>query len=157
MFKLFEVKEGKLKILPSLRFKNIGGFIIISIVAIIIANLSGALKVNERDLWKFYNLLINRLGLQQELPDIRDHEKQLDAQIELEVDKAIRDYERLTGDDGTVRIPPPRRSEKPVDTSVCYTPECQALGGEIRICAPWVPDCPLTNQEQSGTINKLSQ
>jgi hypothetical protein len=142
MFKFFEYKEGKFKVLPDIRAKKIGGFIIISIIAIIIVNLSGTLKIDEKDLWKFYNLLINRLGLRHELPDIRDHEKQLDAQIELEVDKAIRDYERLTGDDGRVRIAPPRYSEKPVDTSVCYTPECQALGGEIRLCAPWVDDCP---------------
>ncbi len=71
----------------------------------------------------------------------------LDRRVKRDVDKAISDYERLTGDDGTVKIPSPRRSEKPVDTSVCYTDECQALGGEIRLCAPWVPDCPLTNQE----------
>ncbi len=142
MFKLFEVKEGKLKILPSLHIKNVKGFFIISIVAIIIVNLAGYLKLDEKDLWKFYNLLIARFNLQQELPDIRDHEKQLDAQIELEVDKAIRDYERLTGDDGRVRIAPPRRSEKPIDNSVCYTDECKALGGEIRLCAPWVDNCP---------------
>jgi hypothetical protein len=142
MFKLFEYKEGKLKILPSLHIKNVKGFFIISIVAIIIVNLAGYLKLDEKDLWKFYNLLIARFNLQQELPDIRDHEKQLEAEIELEVDKAIRDYERLTGDDGRVTIPSPRRSEKPVDTSVCYTTECQALGGEIRICAPWVDNCP---------------
>jgi hypothetical protein len=71
----------------------------------------------------------------------------LDRRVKRDVDKAISDYERLTGDDKTVRIPPPRYSEKPVDTSVCYTDECRALGGEIRLCAPWVPDCPLTNQE----------
>jgi hypothetical protein len=71
----------------------------------------------------------------------------LDRRVKRDVDKAISDYERLTGDDGTVKIPSPRRSEKPVDTSVCYTDECQALGGEIRLCAPWAPDCPLTNQE----------
>ncbi len=140
--KLFEIREGKFKILPTWRAKKLGGFILISLITIIIVNLSGALKISERDIWKFYNLLINQLGLQQDLPDIRDHEKQLDAQIELEVDKAIRDYERLTGDDGRVTIPSPRRSEKPVDTSVCYTTECQALGGEIRICAPWVDNCP---------------
>ena len=74
-------------------------------------------------------------------------DKLLKRRIERDVDKAIRDYEDLTKDDGRATIPSPRRSEKPVDPSVCYTPECQALGGEIRICAPWVPDCPLTNQE----------
>jgi len=25
---------------------------------------------------------------------------------------------------------------------VCYTDECKALGGEIRLCAPWVDNCP---------------
>jgi hypothetical protein len=74
-------------------------------------------------------------------------DKLLKRRIERDVDKAIKDYEDLTNDDGRVTLPSPRRSEKPVDTSVCYTDECQALGGEIRLCAPWVPDCPLTNQD----------
>jgi hypothetical protein len=74
-------------------------------------------------------------------------DKLLKKRIERDVDKAIKDYEDLTNDDGRATIPSPRRSEKPVDPSVCYTPECQALGGEIRLCAPWVPDCPLTNQD----------
>lgn len=34
-------------------------------------------------------------------------------------------------------------SETPVNTSVCYTDECKALGGEMRICAPWVDSCSL--------------
>ncbi len=71
----------------------------------------------------------------------------LDRRVKRDVDKAISDYERLTGDDGRVRLPSPRYSEKPIDSSVCYTDECRALGGEIRLCSPWVPDCPLTNQE----------
>ena len=35
-----------------------------------------------------------------------------------------------------------RYVEYPIDKSVCYTDECKKLGGEIRICAPWVADCP---------------
>jgi hypothetical protein len=142
MFKLFEYKEGKLKILPSLHIKNVKGFFIVSIIVIIIVNLAGYLKFDEKDLWKLYNLLIDRFNLQHELPDIKDHEKQLEAEIELEVDKAIRNYERLTGDNGYVKIPSPRYSEKPIDNSVCYTDDCKALGGEIRLCAPWVDNCP---------------
>jgi hypothetical protein len=30
----------------------------------------------------------------------------------------------------------------PIDKSVCYTDECKKLGGEMRICAPWVDSCP---------------
>ena len=68
--------------------------------------------------------------------------KLLDNRVKRDVDKAIAEYERLTGDDGTVKIPSPRYSEKPIDNSVCYTDECKALGGEIRLCAPWVDNCP---------------
>ena len=142
MFKLFEIKEGKFKVLPQLSPKYIKGFVVVSIIAIIIAGLAGQLKLDEKQLWKIYTALIQRLGLEQNLPDLPDHQKQLDAKVELEVDKAISDYERLTGDYGYVRIPAPRYSEKPVDTSVCYTDECRALGGEIRLCAPWVDNCP---------------
>lgn len=66
----------------------------------------------------------------------------LDNRVRRDVDKAIREYERLTGDDGTVKIIPPRYSEKPVDASLCYTDECRSLGGEMRLCAPWVDSCP---------------
>jgi len=51
--------------------------------------------------------------------------------------KAIRDYERLTVDDGTVRMLPPRYSEFSVDERVCYTGECKSLDDEIRLTAPW--------------------
>ncbi len=35
-----------------------------------------------------------------------------------------------------------RYIEYPIDKSVCYTDECKKLGGEIRICAPWIDSCP---------------
>ena len=35
-----------------------------------------------------------------------------------------------------------RYIEYPIDKSVCYTDECQSLGGEIRLCAPWIDSCP---------------
>jgi len=35
-----------------------------------------------------------------------------------------------------------RYVEYPIDKSVCYTKDCKALGGELRICAPWVDTCP---------------
>jgi hypothetical protein len=67
--------------------------------------------------------------------------KLLDNRVKRDVDKAISEYERLTGDDGSVKIPSPKYSEKPVDTSVCYTDECRSLKGEMRLCSPWVKDC----------------
>ena len=34
-----------------------------------------------------------------------------------------------------------RYIEYSIDKSVCYTDECKKLGGEMRICAPWVDSC----------------
>lgn len=141
MFKLFEVREGKFKVLPTLNPKYIRGFVIVSIIALIIAGFSDKLNIDEKQLWKIYTAIIERLGLKQDIPDLQDDQKKLDAKVELEVDKAIRDYERLTGDSGTPRIPLPRLIEKAPDTSICYTEECKKLGGEMRLCAPWLDDC----------------
>jgi len=62
----------------------------------------------------------------------------LDRRVHRDVDRAIAEYERLTGDEGKVKLPSPRYSEKPPDGSYAQS----VLGGEMRICAPWVDDCP---------------
>jgi hypothetical protein len=61
--------------------------------------------------------------------------------VERDVDKAIRDYERLTGYSNEPRIPLPRLIEVAPDNSICYSEECKKLGGEMRLCAPWREDC----------------
>jgi hypothetical protein len=38
----------------------------------------------------------------------------------------------------------PKYLERPTDDSVCYTDECKSLGGEMRICSPWVDSCKET-------------
>ncbi len=58
-----------------------------------------------------------------------------------DVDKAIRDYERLTEGSNISRIPLSRLIETPIDTSECYTEECKKLGGEMRLCSPWLDTC----------------
>lgn len=68
----------------------------------------------------------------------------LDRRIKRDVDRAIEDYERLTGDDGRVRINPSYFSEKPPDGSNAQ----KLLGGEMRICGSWVSDCPKENQAE---------
>ena len=66
----------------------------------------------------------------------------LDRRIKRDVDSAILEYERLTGDDGKIRMSPSYFSEKPPDGSNAQ----KLLGGEMRICGSWVPDCPKENQ-----------
>lgn len=115
----------------------------IIILTFIVASLSSCLKIEDKHIWDIiYETLVKYQPDSPLIPELQKDPGIIDRKSKRTVDKAIRDYERLTGDDGTVRIPSPRRSEKPVDTSVCYTDECRSLGGEIRLCAPWLDDCP---------------
>ena len=61
--------------------------------------------------------------------------------VERDVDRAIRDYEDLTRGTELPRVPLPRLIEKDIDTSKCYTEECKKLGGEMRLCSPWLDTC----------------
>jgi hypothetical protein len=114
----------------------------IIVLTFIVASLSSCLKIEEKTIWDIvYEYLQTYQPDSPLIPELQKDSGIVERDVKRTVDKAIRDYERLTGDDGSVRMPEPIRSEKPVDTSVCYTDECRALGGEIRICAPWVDNC----------------
>jgi len=69
--------------------------------------------------------------------------KLLDNRVKRDVDKAIQnvtpEYDRIIRE--ADQKYQPKYLEKPVDESVCYTDECKSLGGEMRICAPWIQDC----------------
>ena len=115
----------------------------ILILTLIVASLSSCLKIEDKHIWDIiYEVLVRYNPDSSLIPELQKDPGIIERKVKRTVDKAISDYESLTGDDGVVRITPPRYSERPVDTSVCYTPECQALGGEIRLCAPWALDCP---------------
>ena len=142
MFKLFEVRGGKLTTLPDVSSKRIKSIIFGSIAVLIIVSLSGWLKMSEKELWKIYTLILQQLGLSYELPR-KEREKELEARIELEVDRAIRDvipeYDRIISDYD--------KKYKPIyidevnDETLCYTEECKSLAPPMRICAPWIDNC----------------
>lgn len=142
MFKLFEIREGKLTTLPDVSSKRIKSIIFGSIAVLIIVSLSGWLKMSEKELWKIYTLILQQLGLSYELPR-KEREKELEARIELEVDRAIRDvipeYDRIISDYD--------KKYKPIyidevnDETLCYTDECKSLAPPMRICAPWIDNC----------------
>jgi hypothetical protein len=103
----------------------------------IITTLSRCTGVKEDHIWDLVD------EVQRKLPSnivgdiiLRDPQK-IERRVTRDVDKAIADYERLTGDDGSVKMLPPRYSELTVDERVCYTRECISLGGEMRLTAPW--------------------
>ena len=143
MFKIFEIKDGKTSFFPSLDPKNIKGFFIVSIIILVVIGISGWLKIDEKDIWKFYNLLIQQFGLKQQAPHI-DRQKEIEARIEIEVDRAIQnvtsEYDRII-EEADQKYKPKYVDEKN-DESVCYTDECKALAPPMRICAVWVEDCP---------------
>ena len=142
MFKLFEVKDGKLTTLPVVSSKRIKSIIFGSIAVLIIVSLSGWLKMSEKELWKIYTLILQQLGLSYELPR-KESEKELEARIELEVDRAIEnvrpEYDRIIAEADSIYKP--RYIEEKNDETLCYTEECKSLAPPMRMCAPWVDDC----------------
>ena len=126
-------KFGKQK--PDIKQYAIVGLVLSSTIGL----LSQCTGIKHDSIWDLLDEVQRRYFPQTILNDfvIKDPEK-LDRRINRDVDAAIAEYERLTGDDGKVRIPSPRYSEKPPDGSYAQS----VLGGEMRLCAPWVDDCP---------------
>jgi len=115
----------------------------IVVLFLIIASLSSCLKIEEKHIWDIvYECLQTYQPDSPLIPELQKDEGIVERDVKRTVDKAVRDYERLTKGEEPAMIPPPRHSEKPVDTDVCYTDECQVLGGEMRLCVPWVDNCP---------------
>jgi len=105
----------------------------------IVATLSQCTGVPQERLWDLLDEVQRTLFPQTIINDVLLQDPGVvDRRVERDVDKAIRDYERLTGDSSTPRIPLPRLIEKAPDGSEAQ----RLLGGEMRICAPWVDDCP---------------
>ena len=129
----FNFKFGKQK--PDIKQYAIIGIILSSIIA----TLSQCTGIKQDGIWDLLDEVQRRYFPQTILNEfiIKDPEK-LDRRIGRDVDAAIAEYERLTGDNGKVKIPSPRYSEKPPDGSYAQS----VLGGEMRLCAPWVDDCP---------------
>jgi hypothetical protein len=109
----------------------------------IVATLSQCSGVHSERLWDLLDEVQRTLLPQTIINDgLLQDPGVVDRRVKRDVDRAIAEYERLTGDSGTPRIPLPRLIERPIDTSKCYTDECKSLGGEIRLCSPWVDSCP---------------
>jgi len=119
---------------------DIKQYAIIGIVlSAIIGTLSQCTGVSENGLWDLLDEIQRKYFPGTILNEfvIKDPEK-LERRVKRDVDAAIAEYERLTGDDGKVRMPTPRLIEKPSDGSKAQ----ELLGGEMRLCAPWLDDCP---------------
>ena len=136
---MFNFNFGNKK--PDIKKYAIVGIILTSVIA----TLTQCTGIKETSLWDVFDEVQRKFFPQTILNDfiIKDPEK-LDRRIERDMDQAIADYERLTGDGRGAMIPKPRYSEKPPDGSYAQS----VLGGEMRICAPWVLDCPKDTMPQ---------
>jgi hypothetical protein len=131
-------KFGKKK--PDIKQYAIIGIVLSSIIAA----LSQCTGVSKNGLWDLLDEIQRKYFPQTILNEfiLKDPEK-LNRRIVRDVDRAIRDvtpeYDRIIREaDQKYR---PRYSEKPIDPTL-QTGESKLLGGEMRICASWVEDCP---------------
>ena len=126
---------------PNIKQYAIVGIILTSAIA----SLTQCTAIKETTLWDVFDEVQRKFFPQTMLNDfiIKDPEK-LDRRIKRDVDQASAASERLTGAGRGAMIPKQRYSEKPPDGSYAQS----VLGGEMRICAPWVLDCPRDTMSQ---------
>lgn len=124
---------------PDIKTYAIIGVVLTSIIAF----LSNCTGIKEELIWDLFDEIQREVNPGTIINDfiIKDPEK-LERRINRDVDGAIQDYERLTGDDGRVRITPPRYIEEPINEETCSSKECRSLGPPMRLCSPWWDGCP---------------
>ena len=114
--------------------------VLISIVLSgIVATLSQCSGEPQERLWDILDEVQRSLFPQTIINDVLLQDPGVvERRVERDVDKAIREYEALTRDSEPPRVPLPRLIEKAPDNSEAQ----RLLGGEMRLCAPWVDNCP---------------
>ena len=127
------------------RKPNIKQYAIIGIVlSSIIATLSQCTGISQNNIWDLLDEVQRKYFPQTILNEfIINDDKQIQRRINRDVDRAINEaipeYNRFIEEEDEKYKP--IYKEMQIDTSVCYTDKCKALGGEIRICSPWISDC----------------
>jgi hypothetical protein len=110
----------------------------------VVTSLSKCTGINEKHWYDLIDEIQRKYFPNTELNEyiIKDP-KLLDNRVKRDVDKVIRnvtpEYDRIIRE--ADQKYQPKYLEKPINESLCYTDECKSLGGEMRICAPWVKDC----------------
>ena len=109
------------------------------VLSSIIATLSQCTGVSEKGLWDlldeiqrkyFPGTIINELILQ----DPNQVKRRVERDVTRAIDEVTPEYDRIINES----LKKPRYVEKAPDGSEAQ----KLLGGEMRICAPWVDDCP---------------
>ena len=115
------------------------------ILSIIIAALSQCSKIPENALWDLLDEIQREFFPQTIINEVilKDPDK-INRRVERDVDKAINnvtpEYDRIIKE--ADKKYQPRYIEEKNDETLCYTDECRSLAPPMRICAPWLDDCP---------------
>jgi len=113
----------------------------------IVATLSQCSGLSQNTLWNLLDEVQRSMFPQTIINDILLQDPAVvERRTKRDVDKAIREYEYLTKDLEPPRIPLPLLIEKAPDKDLCYSDECKKLGGEMRLCSPWVENCSLKSK-----------
>lgn len=123
--------------------------IVVSVVlTTLIGTLSQCTGVSSNAIWDLLDEVQRKYFPQSILNELilKDPEK-LNRRITRDVDHAIDDYIQKSGLKPS-GVDKPKFIEKDIDTSVCNTKDCQSLGGEIRLCSPWLADCKKDDEHQ---------
>jgi hypothetical protein len=108
----------------------------------IVATLSQCTGISQNTLWDLLDEAQRTLFPQTVINDILLQDPGIvERRVQRDVDRAIREYEDLTRDSDPPRVPLPRLIEKAPDEALCYSDDCKKLGGEMRICSPWLDTC----------------
>ena len=108
----------------------------------IVATLSQCTGVSQKTLWDLLDEVQRTLFPQTIINDVLLQDPGIvERRVQRDVDRAIKEYEDLTRDSEPPRVPLSRFMEKAPDKALCYSEECKKLGGEMRLCAPWLDTC----------------
>jgi len=115
------------------------------ILSTLIAALSQCSKITENGLWDLLDEIQREFFPQTIINEVilKDPDK-INRRVERDVTRAIEqvtpEYDRIIQE--ADKKYQPRYIEEKNDESLCYTDECKALAPPMRICAPWLDDCP---------------
>jgi hypothetical protein len=116
----------------------------------VIGTLSQCTGISENSIWDILDEIQRKYFPGSILNEfvIKDPAK-LERRIKRDVDHAIDDYVRKSGlkESG---VDKPIFIDSAIDPTVCYTKECQSLGGEMRLCAPWTFDCKKDDEQNDS-------
>jgi hypothetical protein len=112
------------------------------VLSSIIAALSQCTGIHENNLWDLLDEVQRKFFPQTTINRVivKDPDK-VKRRVERDVTNAIDDYWRQSGL-SKAQVYKPRYIEEANDETLCYSDECKALAPPMRLCAPWLDNCP---------------